>query len=75
MRIFEWSAVAGSAIAAAMAPRNPLSGGFFLMLAIMIGFGWGLTSGHAMEGVLIGTGVGIAISVAIWLTDRRGNGR
>ena len=47
------------------------SGGFFLMAAILIGFGWGVFGGDAMKGVLIGTGVGIAIALLVWLLDRR----
>lgn len=46
------------------------SGGFFLMAAIMIGFGWGVAAGDAMKGVLVGTAVGIMVAVAIWLLDR-----
>ena len=47
-----------------------VSGGFFLMAAILIGFGWGVAKGDPMKGALIGTGVGIAIAIAIWLSDR-----
>ena len=47
------------------------SGGFFLMAAILIGFGWGMAAGDAMKGVLIGTAVGIAIALLVWLLDRR----
>ena len=51
--------------------RAPKSGGFFLMAAILIGFVAGLATGDAMRGVLIGTGIGIAIAVGLWLADRR----
>lgn len=47
------------------------SGGFFLMAAILIGFGWGVANGDAMKGVVIGTAVGIGIALLIWLLDRK----
>lgn len=47
------------------------SGGFFLMAAILIGFGWGVAGGDPTKGVLIGTGAGVAIAILIWLLDRR----
>lgn len=46
------------------------SGGFFLMAAILIGFGWGMAGGDAMKGVLVGTATGVAIALLIWLLDR-----
>ncbi len=45
------------------------------MAAILIGFGWGVAGGNPMKGALVGTAVGIAIAVLIWLSDglrRRG---
>ena len=54
-----------------MAKRNSMSGGFFLVAAILIGFVWGVVRGEPSEGVLIGTGVGIALAVLLWLLDRR----
>lgn len=47
-----------------------ISGGFFLMAAILTGAGWGIAGGDPIKGVVIGTGVGIAIALAIWLVDR-----
>lgn len=47
------------------------SGGFFLMAAILIGFGWGMAGGDPIKGVVVGTGVGVAITLLIWLLDRR----
>ena len=54
-----------------MASGNPKSGGFFLMAAILVGFGWGVAGGDVMKGVLIGTAVGIAIVLLVWLADLR----
>lgn len=54
-----------------MARHNPIAGGFFLMAAILIGFVWGVLGRDAMKGVLVGTTVGVAITVAIWLVDSR----
>ena len=53
-----------------MDQQDRKSGGFFLMAAILIGFGWGVAAGDAMKGVVIGTAVGIAVALAIWLVDR-----
>ena len=54
-----------------MTKQTPKSGGFFLMVAILIGSGWGVAGGDPMKGVLAGTAVGIATAVLIWLADRR----
>jgi len=54
-----------------MTNRKPLAGGCFLTLCILAGFPLGLATGNVMRGVLIGTGVGIIIAVAIWLIDSR----
>jgi len=51
--------------------RTPKAGGCLLVAAILIGFVIGLATDDAMRGVIIGTGVGIAIAVAIWLADRK----
>lgn len=47
------------------------AGGCLLVAPIIIGFIAGLASGDAMRGVLIGTGIGIALAVAQWLLERR----
>ena len=52
-----------------MNASNPKAGGFFLMAAILIGFGWGVAGGDVMKGVIIGTAAGIAIAVLLWLLD------
>jgi hypothetical protein len=46
------------------------SGGCFLTLCILAGFPLGLAIGNPMKGILIGTGTGIAIALAVWLIDR-----
>jgi energy-converting hydrogenase Eha subunit B len=53
-----------------MARRTPMAGGFFLMAAIVGGAVWGIMIGNPMKGLLIGTGVGIAAAVLVWLVDR-----
>jgi hypothetical protein len=56
---------------AAMDTKPKLAGGCFLMATILIGFLGGVAIQDPIKGVLIGTAVGIAIAVAIWLVDRR----
>lgn len=48
------------------------AGGCFLTICILAGLPLGLAMGNPMKGILIGTGVGILIAVALWLIDRRG---
>ena len=55
-----------------MARRNARSGGIFVTLGILAGFGWGLAAGDPMKGILVGTGLGAAAALALWLLDRRG---
>jgi len=52
---------------------NPAAraGGCFLTLCILAGCVGGLALGNPMKGILIGTGVGAALAVALWLIDRR----
>ena len=47
------------------------AGGCFLTICILAGFPLGLAIGNPMKGVLIGTGVGIALAVLTWLIDYR----
>lgn len=54
-----------------MAKRATKAGGFFLVAPILIGFFAGLATGDAMRGVLLGTGLGLALVIALWLVDRR----
>lgn len=50
--------------------RTTQAGGCFLAIFILAGFVFGLINQNAMKGVLIGTAVGIALAVLIWLVDR-----
>ncbi|MEO6582085.1 MAG: hypothetical protein ABIN68_04665 [Sphingomicrobium sp.] len=54
-----------------MATRNARSGGIFLTIGVLAGAAWGVAEGAPMKGVLIGTGVGIATALLLWLIDRR----
>jgi hypothetical protein len=54
-----------------MAKPSPMAGGFFWMTAILIGTTWGVAAGNPMKGVLLGTGFGGLIALAVWLVDRR----
>jgi len=51
-----------------------MAGGFFWMAAILIGTIWGVAAGNPMKGVLMGTGVGGLIALAVWLLDRSRRG-
>ena len=50
------------------------AGGCLLSICILGGFPLGLTIGNPLKGVLIGTGVGVALAVATWLIDLKGRG-
>ena len=53
-----------------MTKPSPMAGGFFWMAAILIGAVWGVAAGNPMKGILLGTGVGGLIALAVWLVDR-----
>ena len=57
-------------MAARMSSPTPMAGGFFLILPIVAGFILGLGSGRAMQGAIIGLGVGIVLALVLWLVDR-----
>ena len=59
---------------ARMRGSSTRAGGCFLTICILGGFVAGLAIRNPMKGVLIGTAVGAAIAVAIWLIDRRRRG-
>jgi hypothetical protein len=52
-------------------PSTSRAGGCFLTACILAGFPFGLAIGNPMKGILIGTGAGIVLALAAWLTDRR----
>jgi len=56
---------------ARMPQQNSRAGGCFLTLFILAGFLYGLAIRNPMKGVLIGTGIGTAVAIAVWLIDRR----
>lgn len=66
-----WSSDDNPAKQPGMASRNSMAGGFFLMAAILIGFGWGASNGDPVKGAIMGTAVGAGIAVLTWLLDRR----
>ncbi len=53
-----------------MAKQNPKAGGFLWMVSIFVGTGWGVAAGNPMKGILIGTAVGAALAILVWLADR-----
>lgn len=59
-----------SAMTRNMTKRDPVAGGFFLIIALIVGLTWGVANGTAMEGALIGLAVGILLALAVWLVDR-----
>ena len=48
---------------------KPLSGG--IVLSRILGVWLGVAEGMPMKGILIGTGIGIAAALLLWLIDRR----
>jgi hypothetical protein len=54
-----------------MAHPTARAGGCFLTLCILAGFVAGLAMRNPMKGILIGTAVGAALAVLLWLVDRR----
>ncbi|MBN8808507.1 MAG: hypothetical protein J0I47_09805 [Sphingomonas sp.] len=51
--------------------NNPPAGGCLVAIGIIAGAAYGVVAGHATTALLIGTGVGIAAAVAVWLRERR----
>jgi hypothetical protein len=54
-----------------MQTKTTHAGGCFLVIAILLGFLGGIATRDPLRGTLIGTGIGIAIAVIVWLVDRR----
>ena len=54
-------------------PSNsrPQAGGSILAASIIAGVVGGVIAGQPSIGFLVGTGLGIAIAVVLWLRDRR----
>ncbi|RZM33611.1 MAG: hypothetical protein EOP67_21455 [Sphingomonas sp.] len=53
-------------------PRSPLAGGFLIALGAMLGAAIGLlTALGPTRGFLAGLSAGVAMSLAIWLLDRK----
>ena len=46
------------------------AGGVFLTLGILGGLAFGVATGDAMRGVLMGTVAGVALATLTWLIDR-----
>ena len=57
-----------------MRTPSPSAGGFFLIVAILAGFGIGAANGNPLGGTLIGTIVGIVLATLLWIVDRRRTG-
>ena len=57
-----------------MVRRNSKAGGFWLILAIIVGTALGIWQGQPSIGVLAGTAVGILLAVGIYLRDRARSG-
>jgi hypothetical protein len=53
-----------------MQKRATRAGGCFLTLFILAGFVYGLSIRDPLQGVLIGTAVGAALAILVWLVDR-----
>jgi membrane associated rhomboid family serine protease len=53
-----------------MSKPTPVAGGFFLVVPIVAGFVWGLGTGRAMQGAILGLGVGLVLALIVWLIDR-----
>lgn len=47
------------------------AGGFLVALGMLGGVGVGFAIGQATPGFLIGTAIGVAAAVLVWLKDRR----
>lgn len=54
-----------------MTKRANRAGGFFLILPVVAGFFYGLTTGEAMAWTFIGLVVGLVLASLVWLVDRR----
>jgi hypothetical protein len=71
LTVVRLASAAGLCQGPAMTTRNTRAGGCFLTVCILAGFPLGLAIKNPMKGILIGTGVGAALAVLLWLIDRR----
>ncbi len=51
-------------------PRSGGAGGVLIAIGATIGVAVGINTGQATTGFLLGTGVGIALAVVLWLRNR-----
>lgn len=51
--------------------KNPMAGGVVMAISTTVGAIWGAREGQPSAALLTGLGVGILISLLIWLLDRR----
>ena len=52
-------------------PPASRAAGFFIAVAVLVGAIIGVALGQPSLGTLTGAGVGIAVSLLLWLRDRR----
>ena len=51
---------------------EPLGGGIFIVIGLFAGIFIGRAYGQISFGLLVGLGIGVVASVALWLWQRRG---
>jgi len=51
--------------------RTPMAGGFLLAVSLVVGTVLGAGQGQASLGLVAGFGVGLLLTLAVWLIDRR----
>ena len=66
----DWRAPPRSVMPVRMRTPTPMAGGFFLILPIVVGFGWGLAIYRPMQGAIVGLGVGLVLALIVWALDR-----
>jgi hypothetical protein len=56
---------------ASSSSRTPMAGGFLLAVSLVAGTVLGAGQGQASLGLVAGFVVGLALTLAVWLIDRR----